>query len=86
MKIQFIIKENDLLKREEFYDYIVDNYNLKISYPFNKERFINNNFPFVVDFGDNSFWICESVTFCAAAASNQAIITIDEFKCKIRRR
>lgn len=83
---QFIVNESDLQKREEFYNYITDNYNLKISYPFDRERFINNNFPFVVDFEDESFWICESVTCCAAAASNHVIITIDEFKSMIRRR
>ncbi len=84
--MQYIVNENDLLKREEFYDFIVDNYNLKISYPFIKERFVNNHFPFVVDYNDNSFWICESVTCCAAAASNHVIITIDEFKSKVRRK
>jgi len=84
--MQYIVNENDLLKREEFYNYILDNYNMKISYPFNKERFIDNHFPFVVDFNDNSFWICESVTCCAAAASNHAIITIEDFKKLVRRR
>ena len=80
MRTQFIVKDSDKTKRKEFYDYIKKTYNLNNSYPYFKKNFIKNDFPFVIDFKENSFWICESVTCCAAAAQNGAIITIDEFK------
>ena len=86
MRTQFTVNESDLKKREEFYNYIMKTYKLKRWYPFLKRKFIHNKFPFVVDFKDKSFWICESITCCAAAASRHAIFTIDEFKDMTRRR
>lgn len=80
MKRQFIVQESDKIKREEFYDYINETYNLNNWYPFKKESFVNSNFPFVVDFKEKSFWICDSITCCACAASTNSIINIDEFK------
>jgi len=84
MRTQFIVQEADIKKREEFYDYITNKYDFKILYPFEKELFIDSHFPFVVDFKENSFWVCENVTCCAAAAACGSIINIEEFK-KIRR-
>ena len=84
MRTQYIVQETNHKKREEFYDYILKNYDLKIHYPFKKEFFIKSYFPFVVDFEDKSFWICENVTCCAAAAACGSIINIEEFK-KVRR-
>ena len=49
MNKQFIVSESDILKRNDFYDYIVNKYSLKILYPFKKDKFINNIFPFIVD-------------------------------------
>lgn len=80
MRTQFTVQENDYKKRKKFYEFIINNYDLKICYPYEKERFINNNFPFVVDFKEKNFWVCESVTCCAAAAQFGKIYTIDEFK------
>ena len=80
MKTQFIVQEHDKEKRSDFYDYVMQNYDINEQYPFEKEKFVASNFPFVIDFKDNIFWVCESVTCCAAAAANKAIITIDEFK------
>ena len=80
MRTQFIVNESDINKREEFYDYIINKYDLKITYPHYKEKFVNNHFPFIIDFKEKLFWVCESVTCCAAAASQHVIITIDEFK------
>ena len=80
MKTQYIVQEESIQKREEFFNYIMNNYNLILEYPYVKELFINNHFPFVVDFIDNTFWICESVTCCAAAASAGAIINSEKFK------
>ena len=76
---QYIISEKDTTKRKEFYNYIVNNYNLEILYPYDKERFINSLFPFVVDFKVNTFWVCESITSLACASQNKRIISIDEF-------
>ena len=36
MNKQFIVSESDILKRNDFYDYIVNKYSLKILYPFKK--------------------------------------------------
>ena len=79
MKKQFIVEESDMQKREKFYDYIINTYDFDILYPYTKERFVSSHFPFIVDFKKNQFWVCESVTCCAAAATCKAIITINEF-------
>ena len=80
MRTQFIVEEHDKLKREQFYNYINDKYNFNNWYPFEKEEFIESNFPFVVDFKEKSFWIVDSITCCACAAQAKVIISIDEFK------
>ena len=79
-RMQFIVEEFDKNKREKFYYYITKKYDLKIIYPYYKEEFIKSNFPFIVDFKERSFWVCESVTCCAAAASRGVIISIEDFK------
>ena len=78
-RTQYMIKESNKNKRKEFYDYIVDKYNFKIIHH-NKEEMINSKFPFVVDFKEKVFWVCESISCCAAAQQAGVIITIDEFK------
>ena len=80
MKEQFMVQENNKRRRGKFYDYIVENYDLKINYPFIKELFVKSDFPFVIDFNDNTFWVCESIICCACAAENHKIISINEFK------
>ncbi len=82
--MQYIVQESDIDKRKEFFDYIVNNYPLDVHFP--KEQMIYSNFPFIVDFDNNSFWVCESITCCACAAQNNRIITIDQFKGKSRSR
>ena len=79
-RILFIVQEENKRKRGKFYDYITKKYDLKITYPYYKENFIESNFPFVIDFKERLFWVCESVTCCAAAASAHVIISIEEFK------
>ena len=64
-------------KREEFYNYIVNNYSLKQH--FTKEEMINSPFPFVVDLKRKDFWICNSITCCAMASQNHKIIPLEEF-------
>ena len=80
MRTQFRIQEHDPKKREEFFDYITSKYDFKIWYPYEKERFINNKFPFIVDFKEKSFWISELVTANAIASQHKLIMTIEEFK------
>ena len=82
MRSQFIVKESDLAKREEFYNYIINSYDLEIWYPYKKNKFVNNKFPFVIDFKEKSFWVCESITCCACAAQAKVMFTIEEFKEK----
>ena len=79
-RTQFIVQEENKNKRGKFYDYITNKYELKILYPYYKESFVKSNFPFVVDFKERNFWVCESVTCSAAAASAHVIISIEEFK------
>ena len=84
MKTQFIVKESNKKNREEFYNYIKKQYELKNGYPYLKRLFINNSFPFVIDFKENSFWICESVTCCACASIQNVMYTIEEFKKELK--
>ena len=79
-KTQFIVNEINKDERKSFFDYIVNTYKLENHYPFIKKRFIDNNFPFVIDFKEKSFWICDSITCCACAAQTNNIFTIDQFK------
>ncbi len=79
--MQYIVQESDISKRKEFFDYIVNNYNLVLH--LSREEMISSNFPFVVDFDNNSFWVCESITCCACAAQRKRIITIDKFKERV---
>lgn len=76
MNKQFIVTESDKNKRKEFYDYIVNKYHLDIWYPYDRDSFSKNKYPFVIDFKNNKLWICESIT-CLACAK---IITIADFK------
>ena len=78
-RTQYIITEGDKNKRRDFFDYIMNKYDYKIIHH-DKEHMINSKFPFVVDHKDKVFWVCESITCCAAAAQNGVIITIGEFK------
>jgi hypothetical protein len=79
-RTQFTVQETDKKKREKFYDYIKKKYELNNWYPYTREKFIESDFPFVVDFKERMFWVCESVTCCAAAASAGVIFTIKDFK------
>ena len=79
-RTQFNVQESDKVKRKEFYEYIKKTYKLKNWYPYRKSKFISSNFPFVVDFKEKMFWVCESITCCAMAAQQHVIFTIDEFK------
>ena len=79
-KTQFIVKVAGKQERKAFYEYIVNTYKLDKYYPFFKRRFIKSNFPFVIDFKEKSFWICDSITCCACAAQTNNIFTIDQFK------
>ena len=77
MRKQYIVKCKDTTEREYFYNYLISN-NFKPIEKFKHQNFIDNIFPFVVE-PNNTFWICESITCCAAAASCGVIITVDEY-------
>jgi len=76
--MQYIVNESNIEKREYFYNYIVNNYKLKIID--SKKYMINNKYPFVVDFNEKNFWICSSITCLACASRNNQIISVEEFK------
>ena len=78
-RTQFIIRDGNIEKRKDFYNYIINKYNYRIV-NFTREEMINSNFPFVVDHKEKVFWICKSISCLAIAAQNGLIITIDEFK------
>lgn len=80
--MQYIVSESNIKKREKFYNFIMSNY--KIKNMESKRHMINNEFPFVVDFDEKIFWICNSITCLACASYNKQIITIDEFKKRVK--
>lgn len=80
--MQYIVNESNIDKRKEFYNYIMNNYKIKnMDY---KDNMINNKYPFVVDFDEKIFWICNSITCLACASQNKQIISIEEFKKRIK--
>ena len=78
MKTQYIIKESNKQNRKKFYNYIKNKYNLENKSPYTNENFVNSSFPFVIDFKENTFWVCKSITCCAC--SSKTMITINDFK------
>ena len=79
-KEQYMVHDSDIFNRNAFYEYIINKYNLLVR--MERDKMIGSKFPFVVDFKDKSFWVCESVTCCACTAQKKKILTIDEFKEK----
>ena len=79
MRTQFIVNESDEVKRGHFFDYITNNYDFTVSFPFNRKGFQEINFPMVVDFKERNFWVCNSITCNACAAQQGVIITLDEY-------
>lgn len=79
-KEQYMVHDSDIFNRNAFYEYITNKYNLLVR--MERDEMVGSKFPFVVDFKDNSFWVCESITCCACAAQKKRILTIDEFKEK----
>ena len=77
MEKQYIVQSNNIDERRLFYNYLISNGFSPIE-NFKQQNFVNNQFPFIIEH-DKTFWICESITCCAAAASCGAIITIDEY-------
>ncbi len=79
-KEQYMVHDSDIFNRNAFYEYIINKYNLLVR--MERDEMVGSKFPFVVDFKDKSFWVCESITCCACAAQKKRILTIDEFKEK----
>ena len=77
MKKQYIIKCSDIFEREQFYNYLIKNGYKPID-NFKHQKFIDNHFPFVIE-PNKTFWICESITCCAAASHAGIMITIDDY-------
>lgn len=79
-KEQYMVHDSDIFNRNAFYEYIINKYNLLVR--MERDEMVGSKFPFVVDFKDKSFWVCESVTCCACAAQKKKILTIEQFKEK----
>lgn len=77
MKKQYIVKVDGINNRKLFYDYVKSKYHIDDLVNLN---LLDSNFPFVVDFKKNSFWICDSITCCACAVQCNKIISEKEFK------
>lgn len=77
MNKQYIVQSYDIEERNNFYHYLINNGYTPIE-NFKNQNFINNKFPFVIE-DNKTFWICESITCCAAASCCKAIITIDKY-------
>ena len=82
MNKQYIVKVDGISERDSFINYINNNY--RLSNLDTKKEMINSNFPFIVDFNKNNFWVCNSITCCACASQANRIITRDEFNKMIQ--
>ncbi len=80
MKNQFMVQECNVFEREKFYEYIHKKYKFKDSFYDMKKMVKKTKYPFIVDFYEKSFWICNSITCIACAVQNKQIISINEFK------
>ena len=80
-KERYIVEEKNIKYRKEFYNFIVDTFELKVCG--SQEQFVNNIFPFVVDFKTKRFWVCDSIAILKLAEENDLVITIDEFMDRI---
>ena len=75
MNNQYIVNCRNVDERLVLYNYLINN-NYQPVHIY--QDIINNKFPFVIE-SNNTFWICESITCCAAAVSCGVMITIEEF-------
>ena len=69
--MQYIVEVKD--KREYFYNYIHNKYNIKDVMDI--DYMINNKYPFVIDLKEKTLWVCTSIT-CLACAH---IIKVNNF-------
>ena len=77
MKEQYIVQCKDKKERKYLYTFLINNDYILI-HNFTYQRVLNSAFPFVIE-PNNTFWICESITCCAAAYANNGIISFNEF-------
>jgi hypothetical protein len=77
MNTQHIVRCKDNSERKLLYNYLINNGYEPVEI-FKSQNFISNHFPFVIE-PNKTFWICESVTCCAAATSQGVMKTVDEF-------
>lgn len=75
--MQYIVSISDMDERIDFYNDILKRYELT---DLLRDGDIESRFPFVVDFNNNTFWVCTSITCLAAAAQCGKIMTIKQFR------
>lgn len=85
MRKQFMVQVHNSKDRLDFYNYIHENYDLEEHFT-SFEEITMSKFPFIVDFDDKSFWICNSITCCACAAQKNLILSVEDFKKKITKK
>lgn len=78
MNKQYMVQVVGKEERLDFYNFILNNF--KIKRVESKKSMINSTFPFVVDFENNIFWVCNSITCCSLAQQNNKILSKNEFK------
>lgn len=78
MNKQYMVQVVGKEERLDFYNFILNNF--KIKRVESKKSMINSTFPFVVDFENNIFWVCNSITCCSLAQQNNKFLSKNEFK------
>ena len=81
--MQYIVNESNSLKRKELIDFITSKIVLR-SYE-TYEELINSKFPIVLNFDDNTIWVCNSITSLVCAAQAHKILTLDELLKKYKK-
>ena len=80
----FLVQEKKKAKRERFYIYLHENYQLKDT-GYEKEEIVNSSVPYMLNLKTGILTVFESISCCAVASKNNVIINIEEFK-KIKER
>ncbi len=80
LKNQFLIKEENIINREKFYNEMFDLGFRDNLFFKSKSHIINSKFPFLVETNKKTLTVLESITCCAVAQQNNMIIDLEEFK------
>ena len=76
MHKQIWIKSNSIKERQELYNYFSMK---KFTIVLPEATIVCSNFPIVIDYDDNTLFICNSITACGIKESKKGIITYKDF-------